>query len=162
MLNFTSIIASPLTIGNALMLFCKLLCMMNVWEAWCYTSSKWRNELKGYMTGTGSREVSRNQSGLLNWYNIPSHSNKTVKVWIINYFNKAVMTLFITSIYVYFCLSEEDQSVLRPLYSHPLHANLEYFLTYALISLLYVIFALAHETIYNYYDGLHILNNTIG
>ena len=65
------------------------------------------------------------------------------------------MTLFITSIYmlilVYFCLPgvdiEEYQSDSRLRYSHPLHKILEYFLTYALIILLIVIFALAHETI---------------
>ena len=26
-------------------------------------------------------QVSKNQSGLLNWYNIPIHSNKTVKIY---------------------------------------------------------------------------------
>ena len=65
------------------------------------------------------------------------------------------MTLFITSIHmfilVYFCLPkmdlEEGQSGPILPYSHPLYKSLGYFLTYALISILCVICALAYETI---------------
>ena len=57
----------------------------------------------------GVSQASKNQSDLLIWHNIKMH------------FNKAVMALFITSIYVYFCVSEVDldegQSGFRPLYS---------------------------------------------
>ena len=65
------------------------------------------------------------------------------------------MTQFITSICMlilgYLCLPEVDleegQSGHRLLYFHPLHKTLGYFLSYALIPLLSVIFALAHEAI---------------
>ena len=45
----------------------------------------------------GVSQVYRNQSGLLimNWHNIPIHSNKTVKVYE-KHSNKAVVTLLIT------------------------------------------------------------------
>ena len=64
------------------------------------------------------------------------------------------MTLLITSIYmfmlIYFCLPEvdleEDQSCPRP-YILPTSEILGFLLTYALIPILSVIFALAHETI---------------
>ena len=55
--------------------------------------------------------VSRNHSGLLNWHNIPIHSNKTVKING-QYSNTVVVILLITSIYmfilIYACLPEGD------------------------------------------------------
>ena len=78
-------------------------------------------------------QVSRNQSGLLHCHSIPIHSNKTVKVYG-SYSDEAVVTLLITSIYmfilIYLCLPEvdleEDQSFPRP-HNPPTSENLGIF-----------------------------------
>ena len=71
-----------------------------------------RNICRGVSRGSIS-QVPRKQSGLLNWHNIPMHSNKTIKLYGLCS-NKAVVILLqmITPIYtfilIYLCLPEMD------------------------------------------------------
>ena len=94
-------------------------------------------------------QVSKNQSGLLNWlnwYNIPIKQSRFVDNILIKQSTHSLSHPFICKLFTRVGFRGGSKWFYTPVF-HPLQKILEYFLTYALIPLLSVIFALAQETI---------------